>query len=85
MFCSFHLYCLILCCLYCSCCVVAAWCCTVECGLKPISDLQNILLREEVLESLVNYHAEEFSDVAVYTDPSVVVGVKFISAFVEWR
>ena len=35
-------------------------------------------------ESAVNDNAEDFPQVAVDADPTVVVGVKFASTFVDW-
>ena len=39
---------------------------------------------EEMYESAVNDNAEDFLKVAVDAYPSVAIGVKFVSTFVDW-
>ena len=43
-----------------------------------------IVLTEELYESAVNGNAEDFPTVALDTYPLVVIGVKFVSTFVDW-
>ena len=45
---------------------------------------QYIVFAEELYESAFNDNAEDFSEVAVDAYPMVVIGVKFVSTFVNW-
>ena len=45
---------------------------------------QYIVFTEETYESAVNDNAEDFPKVAVDAYPVVVIGVKFLSTFVDW-
>ena len=45
---------------------------------------QYIVFTEEVYESAVNDNADDFSKVVVNAYPTVVIGVKFVSTFVDW-
>ena len=45
---------------------------------------QYIVFTEEMYESAVNDNAEDFSKVAVDTYSTVVIGVKFVSTFLDW-
>ena len=45
---------------------------------------QYIVFTEEMYESAVNDNAEDFPKVAVDAYPTVVIGVKFVSTFVDW-
>jgi hypothetical protein len=44
---------------------------------------QYIVFTEEMYESAVNHNAEDFPKVAVDSYPTVVIGVKFVSTFVD--
>ena len=46
---------------------------------------QNIVFIEEMYESAVNDNAEDFPKVAVYAYPTLVIGVKFVYTFVDWK
>ena len=46
---------------------------------------QYIVFAEEMYESAVNDKSEDFPKVAVDTYPTVVIGVKFVSTFVDLR
>ena len=45
---------------------------------------QYIVFIEEMYESSVNDNAEDFPKVAVDAYPTVVIGVTFVSTFVDW-
>ena len=45
---------------------------------------QYIVFTEKTYESAVNDNAEDFPNVAVDAYPTVVIGVKFVSTFVDW-
>ena len=45
---------------------------------------QYIVFIEEMYESAVNNNAEDFPKVTVDTYSTVVIGVKFVSTFVDW-
>ena len=45
---------------------------------------QYIVFIEEMHESAVNNNAEDFPKVTVDTYSTVVIGVKFVSTFVDW-
>ena len=45
---------------------------------------QYIVFIEEMYESAVNDNAEDFPKVTVDTYSTVVIGVKFVSTFVDW-
>ena len=45
---------------------------------------QYLVFLEEMYESAVNDNAEDFSKVAVDAYPTVVIGVKCVSTFVNW-
>jgi hypothetical protein len=45
---------------------------------------QYIVFTEEMYQSAVNDNAEDFPKVAVDIYPTVAIGVKFISTFVDW-
>jgi hypothetical protein len=41
-------------------------------------------MAEEIYQCAVNHNAEDFPKVAVDAYPMVVIGVKFVSIFVDW-
>ena len=45
---------------------------------------QYIVFTEDMYESAVNDNAEDFPKVAVDAYPTLVIGVKFVSTFVDW-
>ena len=45
---------------------------------------QYIVVTEEMYKSAVNDNSEDFPKVAVDAYPTVVIGVKFVSSFVDW-
>ena len=45
---------------------------------------QYIVFTSEMYESAVNDNAEDFPKAAVDSNPTVVIGVKFVSTFVDW-
>ena len=53
-------------------------------GKIQLTFAQYIAFTEEMYESAVNDNAYHFPKVAVDAYPTVVIGVKFVSTFVDW-
>ena len=59
-------------------------CRTVIRQSQHLTFAQYIVFIKEMYESAVNDNAEDFPKVTVDAYPTVVIGVKFVSTFVDW-
>ena len=53
-------------------------------GFLPILTTRMLFVYMEMYESAVNDNSEDFPKVAVDVYPTVFIGVKFVSTFVDW-